>query len=116
MKIDHSDGRQLTFSLPLSTTLKTLYNLVAEGLSLPSIYLVYNNETLKLDDHNQSLTLEELDFSLDDIQLLESYPLIRKLKIFIQTSTSSSSKIFEKKFISKTLLFLKFRSSFIFII
>ena len=93
LNIDHSDGRQLTLSLPLSTTLKTLHNQVAESLSLPSIYLVYNNETLKLDDQNQLMTLKQLNFSSNNIQLLESYPLIRKLKIFIQTSTSSSSYI-----------------------
>ncbi|CAF0726486.1 unnamed protein product [Adineta steineri] len=92
LKIDHSDGRQLTLLLPLSTTLKTLYDQVAEGLCLPSIYLVYNDKTLKLDDQNQSLTLKQLDFSSNNIQLLESYPLIRKLKIFIQTSTSSSNR------------------------
>jgi len=92
LKIDHSDGRQLTFSLPLTTTLKDLYKQVAERLSLPSIYLVYNNQTLKLDDENQLMTLKQLNFSSNNIQLLESYPLIRKLKIFIQTSTSSSNR------------------------
>ncbi|CAF1151180.1 unnamed protein product [Rotaria sp. Silwood1] len=92
LKIDHSDGRQLTLSLPLSTTLKNLYDQVAKRLSLPSIYLVYNNQTLKLDDNNQSMTLKQLNFSSDNIQLLESYPLVRKLKIFIQTSSSSSGR------------------------
>jgi hypothetical protein len=92
LKIDHSDGRQLTLILSLSTTLKDLYKQVAERLSLSSIYLVYNNQTLKLDDENQFMTLKQLKFSSDNIQLLESYPLIKKLKIFIQTSNSSSSK------------------------
>jgi len=92
LQIDHSDGRQLTLSLPLITTLKNLYKEVAERLSLPSIYLVYNNQTLKLDDENQLMTLKQLNFSSNNIQLLESYPLIRKLKIFIQTSNSSSSQ------------------------
>jgi hypothetical protein len=91
LKIDHSDGRQLNFSVPLTTTLKDLYKQVADRLSIPSIYLVYNNQTLKLDDDNQSMTLKQLNFSSNNIQLLESYPLIRKLKIFIQTSNSSSS-------------------------
>jgi len=92
LKIDHSDGRQLNFSLPLTTTLKDLYKEVAERLSLPSIYLVYNNQTLKLNDENQLMTLKQLNFSSNNVQLLESYPLIRKLKIFIQTSTSSSNR------------------------
>jgi hypothetical protein len=92
LQIDHSDGRQLTLSLPLITTLKNLYKEVAERLSLSSIYLVYNNQTLKLDDENQLMTLKQLNFSSNNIQLLESYPLIRKLKIFIQTSNSSSSQ------------------------
>ncbi|CAF0862910.1 unnamed protein product [Rotaria sordida] len=92
LKIDHSDGRQLTLSLPLSITLKNLHDQVAERLSLPSIYLVYNNQTLKLDDNNQSMTLKQLNFSSENIQLLESYPLVRKLKIFIQTSSSSSGR------------------------
>ncbi len=91
LKIDHSDGRQLTFSLPLTTTLKDLHKQVAERLSLSSIYLVYNNQTLKLDNENQLMTLQQLNFSSNNIQLIESYPLIRKLKIFIQTSISSSS-------------------------
>jgi hypothetical protein len=91
LKIDHSDGRQLTFSLPLTTTLKDLHKQVAERLSLSSIYLVYNNQTLKLDNENQLMTLQQLNFSSNNIQLIESYPLIRKLRIFIQTSTSSSS-------------------------
>jgi hypothetical protein len=90
LKIDHSDGRQLTLILPLSTTLKTLYDQVAERLFLPSIYLVYNNQTLKLEDDNQLMTLKQLNFSSDNIQLLESYPLVRKLKIYIQTSTSTA--------------------------
>jgi hypothetical protein len=81
----------LNFSLPLSTTLKDLYKQVSEELSLPSIYLVYNNQTLKLDDNNQLKTLKQLNFSLNQIHLIESYPLVRKLKIFIQTSNSSSS-------------------------
>jgi len=92
LKIDHSDGRQLNFSLPLTTTLKDLYKEVAERLSLPSIYLVYNNQTLKLNDENQLMTLKQLNFSSNNVQLLESYPLIRKLKILIQTSTSSSNR------------------------
>ncbi len=81
----------MNFSLPLSTTLKDLYKQVSEELSLPSIYLVYNNQTLKLDDNNQLKTLKQLNFSLNQIHLIESYPLVRKLKIFIQTSNSSSS-------------------------
>jgi hypothetical protein len=92
LKIDHSDGRQLTLTLPLITTLKDLYKQVAERLSLSSIYLVYNNQTLKLDDENQFMTLKQLKFSSNSIQLIESYPLIKKLKIFIQTSNTSSSK------------------------
>jgi len=91
-KIDHSDGRQIILTLPsTTTTLKNLYKEVAERLSLPSISLVYNNQTLKLDDENQLMTLKQLNFSSNNIQLLESYPLIRKIKIFIQTSNSSSS-------------------------
>jgi hypothetical protein len=81
----------LTFSLPLTTTLKDLHKQVAERLSLSSIYLVYNNQTLKLDNENQLMTLQQLNFSSNNIQLIESYPLIRKLRIFIQTSISSSS-------------------------
>jgi hypothetical protein len=92
LKIDHSDGRQLTLTLPLITTLKDLYKQVAERLSLSSIYLVYNNQTLKLDDENQFMTLKQLKFSSNSIQLIESYPLIKKLKIFIQTSNSSSNR------------------------
>ena len=95
LKIDHSDGRQLTLTLPSTTTLKDLYRQVAERLSLSSISLVFNNQTLKLDDENQLMTLKQLKFSSDTIQLLESYPLVRKLKLFIQTSNSSSS---EKRF------------------
>ncbi|CAF3020989.1 unnamed protein product [Rotaria sp. Silwood2] len=92
LNIDHSDGRQLTLLLPSSITLKDLHDQVAERLSLPSIYLVYNNQTLKLDDNNQLMTLKQLDFSSNNIQLLESYPLVRKLKIFIQTSSKSSGR------------------------
>lgn len=91
LKIDHSDNRQITLTLPITTTLKDLYKEVAERLSLTSISLVYNNKTLKLDDENQYYTLKQLNFSTNNIHLLESYPIIRKLKIFIQTSNTSSS-------------------------
>ncbi|CAF3463673.1 unnamed protein product [Rotaria socialis] len=89
--IDHSDGRQLNLSVPSSITLKSLSEDVAERLSLPSIYLVYNNQTLKLDDNNQSMTLQQLNFSSNDTQL-ESYPLVRKMNIFIQTSATSARR------------------------
>ncbi|UJR34200.1 hypothetical protein I4U23_021606 [Adineta vaga] len=79
LKIDHSDGRQLTLSLPSFTTLKSLYQQVAEDLCLSSIYLVYNNQTLKLDERNQFMTLKQLNFSSENVQLLESYPLIKKI-------------------------------------
>jgi len=38
------------------------------------------------------MTLKQLNFSSNNIHLLESYPLLRKLKIFIQTSNSSSGR------------------------
>jgi hypothetical protein len=91
LQIDHSDGRQISLSLPASTTLKSLYHQVADSLGLPSISLVFNNRTLKLDEQHQSMSLKQLHFSSDNVQLLESYPVIRKLKIFIQTSTTSTS-------------------------
>ncbi|CAF0999513.1 unnamed protein product [Rotaria magnacalcarata] len=95
--IDHSDGRQLNLSVPSSITLKSLSEDVAERLSLPSIYLVYNDQTLKLDDNNQSMTLQQLNFSSNDTQL-ESYPLVRKINIFIQTSATSARR---SSFVSK---------------
>ncbi len=110
--INHSDGRQLILTLPLATTLKDLYKQVADRLSSSSIYprlssssiyhrlfsppiylyLVYNNQIFRLDDEDQFMTLKQIKFSSDTIQLLGSYSLIKKLKIFIQTSNSSSSK------------------------
>lgn len=90
LKIDHSDGRQLTLSLSSATTLKSLYQQVAEGLGLPAVSLVFNDQTLKLDEHHQSMSLKQLQFSSDNVQSLESYPVINKLKIYIQTSSSMS--------------------------
>ncbi|CAF1286361.1 unnamed protein product [Adineta ricciae] len=97
LNIDHCDGRQLTLTLPLSTTLKSLCQQVAEHLHLSSIYLVYNDRTLKLDEKNHSMTLKQLDFSTDADQFLESYPLIRKLKISIQTSSNRRSSLPSKR-------------------
>lgn len=92
LKIDHADGRQLTLILPLKTTLNELYQQVSDRLCLSSISLVYHNQTLKLDQQTQGLTLKQLDFSSNEIQVLESYPIIKKIKIFIQTSNSSSNR------------------------
>ena len=82
LKIDHSDGRQITLVLPSNTTFKQLYQQVSERLSLPSIYLVHNNQTLKLDDENQYMTLKQFQFSSNHTEILESYPLIKKLEIY----------------------------------
>lgn len=90
-KIDHADGRQLTLSLTSSTTLKDLLRLVSQRLSLPSVSLVWKNQTLKIDDEHPSITLKQLGFSSDQIQLIESYPLTRKVQLFIQTSTHSAA-------------------------
>ncbi len=92
--INHSDGRQLILTLPLATTLKDLYKQVADRLSssLIYLYLIHNNQIFRLDDEDQFMTLKQIKFSSDTIQLLGSYSLIKKLKIFIQTSNSSSSK------------------------
>lgn len=79
-KIDHSDGRQITLVLPSSTTFKELYQQVSERLSLPSIYLVHNNQTLKLDDDNHFLTLKQFKFSTNHTEILESYPLTKKFE------------------------------------
>ena len=79
MKIDHSDGRQLTLTLPSNTTLKDLYQQVAQRLAIQSIYLVHNDQTLKLDDENQCMTLKQLKFSSNQIEILESYPFVKKL-------------------------------------
>jgi hypothetical protein len=92
--INHSNGRQLILTLPLATTLKDLYKQVADRLSssLIYLYLIHNNQIFRLDDEDQFMTLKQIKFSSDTIQLLGSYSLIKKLKIFIQTSNSSSSK------------------------
>ena len=91
LNIDHSDGRQLSLSLTSSTTLKSLYQQVAENLDLPAVSLVFNNQTLKLDERHQSMSLKQLHFSSDNVQFLESYPVTTKMKIFIQTSATTSS-------------------------
>lgn len=82
LKIDHSDGRQITLVLPSNTTFKELNQQVSERLSLPSIYLVHHDQTLKLDDENQNMTLKQFQFSSNQTEILESYPLIKKREIF----------------------------------
>ena len=97
LKIEHADGRQLNFSLPPTTTLKNLHRQVSDSLSIPSVSLVYNNQTIKIDEENQMITLKDLEFSTNEIHLIESYPIHRKLRIYIQTSTNPSGKK-KKKF------------------
>ncbi len=62
------------------------------GLLVLGLYLVYNNQIYHLDDEDQYTKLKHLKFSSDTIELLGSYSLVKKLKIFIQTSNSSLSK------------------------
>lgn len=95
LKIDHSDGRQLNLSLPSQTTIKQLYEEVSDRLLLSSISLVYQNQTLKIDE-DQGKTLKQLGLTPDDIHLIESYPVIRKLRLVIQTSNSIPGKIKEE--------------------
>ena len=99
----------MTLSLPSTGTLKDLHLQVSQRLSVPSVSLVFNNQTLRIDDEHRSITLKEVGFSSDHLQLIESYPLTRKLQLFIQSSSRSAGNTVEER--SGETISISFRPS-----